>query len=93
MPLANGQPTMMEALLAGERVKMSVGNRESNTANGITSPVDGSYHSNAKQYDNHLKQHGCHVKDYTLGPKKEVEGDFNVRAELRDATREVLSKQ
>lgn len=95
MPLPNGQPTMMEAILAGQDVSMTVGNREMCFSDPVKSMIDGKYYNNRKDYQNHLKQHGCvEVGNEYNGktPKRELRGDFNVRKELTEATREVLSR-
>lgn len=96
MPLPNGQPTMMEALLAGERVRMSVGNRDVCFGDPVKSVVDGTHHTSRQRYNEHLKANGCveigNDSGYGKPKKREIQGDFNVRKELAEATREVLSK-
>ena len=61
----------------------------------LQSCVDGSYHTNRRGYEEHLKMNDCRIyeKDSSNARKEgEVRGDFNVREELTKATREVLSK-
>lgn len=63
MPLPNGQPTMMEAILAGEQVRMQIGNRDASLGHqgAIESPVDGSIHTSMRSYEQHLKDTGHHI--------------------------------
>lgn len=97
MPTPSGRPSMMDAILAGEQVKITVGNREACFSDPVKSIIDGSHHANRQQYDNHLKQHGCvemgNDSSIKTAQKREVQGDFNVRSELKEAVQEVMSKQ
>lgn len=69
MPTDSGKPSMMDAILAGEKVRMHAGNRDKSVGDGVISQLDGKRYGNMKQYENHLKQNDCHIKDYSLKEK------------------------
>lgn len=60
----------------------------------VFSHADKKRYSNRQDWDNHLKQHGCvevgNDKGYLKEKKREIQGDFNCRKELTEATRQVL---
>lgn len=75
MPTPSGAPSLMDAILAGEKPDFLVCDKEKvmDSGKGIKSPLDGSYHATRKGYEQHLKQNGCHIKDYTLKKRPETE--------------------
>lgn len=96
MPTDSGRPSMMDAILAGEKVRMTVSNRDISFGDPVKSMIDGKHYSNKTDYSNHLKQHGCHeVGNDPIVEKKEknLRGDFNVREAVAEATNHVLSKK
>lgn len=96
MPTASGQPSMMEAILAGEQVRMTISNRDICFAEPVQSVIDGTHYSSKRAYTDHLRQHECHEvgNDYNTGTHRpsELQGDFDVRKELAAATYETLRK-
>lgn len=94
MPTDSGRPSMMDAILAGEEVRFVVGNREICFKEPVKSMINGQLFTNQRAYRDHLKQHKCvEVGDRPFESKEKLEGDFNVRGELRSAVREVLNKK
>lgn len=62
----------------------------------VFSHADSKHYSNRKDWDNHLKQHGCIEVGNEYNNKKQkprqIEGDFNCRKELTEATQHVLRR-
>lgn len=62
---------------------------------GVRSPADGSVYSNRREWNEHLKSKGLVEvgNDYNGQKPRELQGDYNCRKALTEATREVLSKR
>lgn len=64
-------------------------------ANGIASPIDKSMHTNRRTWKEHLKANGCVEigNDFNKSTgKKPLEGNFDCRKELTEATNRVWDK-
>lgn len=61
---------------------------------GVLSPIDQktAFH-NRKDWNDHLKRNNCVELGNDRQPKRELQGNFNCRKELAQATRQVLEKQ
>lgn len=75
MPTASGRPSMMDAVLSGEAIRMQVCNKDACFASPLKSMVDGNHYLNRRSYDEHLKNNGCEIvgDDAALKPKKKEE--------------------
>lgn len=93
MPTPSGRPSMMDAILAGEKIRMTIQDADICFKNPVKSMIDGSVHYNRKQYNTHLKDHGC-IEIGNEAPKErtEVRGDFDIKKDLVASTKKVLSK-
>lgn len=60
---------------------------------GIVNPANGKRYDSKSKYYKDLKANGLHVMEGDIKQPSTVQGDFNVRKELTEATRQVLSKQ
>ena len=73
--------------------KINIRDKEVSFKEGsVFSHADQKHYSNRKDWDNHLKQHGC-IEVGNEKPKERkraIQGDFNCRKELTEATRQVL---
>lgn len=66
-----------------------------NAGGGVQSPLDGKTYYDVRSYEDSVKRAGCKIdgNDTVIeAPKKEIQGDFNVREELTKVTHQVLSK-
>ena len=70
-------------------------NKELDWNKGIVNPADGKRYGNKQQYLDAVKRSGGKVmgNDLKAEQRKEVRGDYNVRKELTNATKQVLSKR
>lgn len=60
---------------------------------GMRSTVDGKVYSSRQQWDEHLKRNGCRQLEAGEGSKPlPLQGRYNCRKELTEATREALRK-
>lgn len=61
---------------------------------GVVNPANGKRYDSKSKYYKDLKAQGLHISDSSEHNKKrEFQGDYNVRKELTEATREVLNKR
>lgn len=59
------------------------------------SPIDGTILGGRADHREHMKKHNvfCVGNDTQFGRKREIRGDFNVRAELKSAVQQVMEQQ
>lgn len=61
---------------------------------GVVSPIDQkSVFHNRKDWGEHLKRNNCVELGNDRMPERKIQGNFNCRKELTQATRQVLEKQ
>lgn len=62
-----------------------------NRDGAMRSTIDGKMYTNRRDWDNHLKANGARQFESGEGnTKRELQGDYNCRKELTQATREIL---
>lgn len=80
-----------------KKSKISIMDKDKLLANGVLSPLDmkTAFH-NRVDYADHLKRNGCvevgNDFNKSTEKKREIKGDFDVRAELSKVTHQVMDK-
>ena len=86
-----------DARISGGKINTTIMDKDKLLANGIISPLDmkTAFH-NRRDYADHLKRNGCveigNDFNKSTEKKREIKGDFDVRAELSEATHRVMEK-
>jgi hypothetical protein len=93
MPTPSGRPSMMDAIMAGEKIRMHCGNREAGYENPVRSVLNGQHFTSRHQYEDHLKANNCFiVGNDTPKERTEIRGDFDCKSEVASAVKSVLKK-
>ena len=88
MPTPSGRVSMMDAILAGEKISMGIINKSAGFDNAVLSMVDGKHYTNRADYDQHLKDNNCEIVGNDWKSKTEKVKDYGNDVELFSKKRE-----
>lgn len=90
MPTPSGRVSMMDAILAGERVSMGIVNKGAGFDSPVLSMVDGKHYTSRHAYDQHLKDNNCEIVGNDWKSKTDKVKDYGNDVELFDKKRETV---
>lgn len=85
----------LESQYVKNAVKTVIYDKDKLLAEGVPSPITKESFHNRREWNNHLKQHGCVEigNDFNNAKmREEVRGDFDCRKELAQATHQIMEK-
>jgi hypothetical protein len=88
MPTAEGKPSLMDAILNGDKPKnfFAIKPVTDWVGDGVESPIDGNVYRTKSEYLNHLKQNNAHITE--MSP----ESSRKERLKKKDAEKKELQK-
>lgn len=95
MPTASGRPSLMDAILAGEKPSNFLATKPNCdwVGDGVQSPIDGKVYRHKADYMNHLKQTGHHIIGDSLESRKEKRRKQKEKIKEESARAEKLQKE
>jgi hypothetical protein len=75
------------------KMRLTIHDADVNFKSSVLSHADGKYYTNKKEWESHLKARNLVEVGNEKPKKRELAGDYNCRAELSAAIKEVTTKQ